>query len=230
MAFSNQLPSLSYQDLLDRRFDGDDREIPPPPPVDELSVTGSPRVASASIGPETHPPKKDLCPQCRGRKYGFTAYFHNDKIFSEPPHDLLGSIEDAYRSRDRLKSLLVTYTMREIEQDRLQEIRVEIINWGASAGDIASELQSTSVLLGIKNFNAQNFDNLKHWKDGMVDQLIRHVYGTTKMVMPSGRLADLMLEYRKMWERVWLGFLEDLKATPPNPLDFIRGIDYDVDF
>jgi hypothetical protein len=59
-------------------------------------VAGPHQVATSDSRLETLSMLGDACPFCEGRKYGFTAYFHNLTIFSEPPHDILPLVEESY--------------------------------------------------------------------------------------------------------------------------------------
>jgi hypothetical protein len=42
------------------------------------------------------------------------------------------------------------------------------------------------------------------WSKGMVKQLWDHVVGIQRLQMPKGRAKELVLEFRKGWERVWI--------------------------
>src|SRR5271168_4302051 len=84
------------------------------------------------------------CPLCKGEKYGFTAYFHNANIFSEPPHDLIRMVEKSYVLRNRLKSVLITYAMHDVEQDRVEIIMEEIDNWGQQVGCLIDEVVASA--------------------------------------------------------------------------------------
>lgn len=99
------------------------------PSTSPIPQTGRHTLTPPSNGTEALSPSRLLCSQCKGQKYGFSAYFHNTRIFLEPPHEILGLVERSYVLRDRLKSLLVTYAMRPVDQERVMEIEREINVW-----------------------------------------------------------------------------------------------------
>lgn len=96
------------------------------PTPDLKKGASAPLSAEVKSLPLTEPA---LCPRCKGQKYGFTAYFHNTRIFPEPPHELLRLIEKSYFLRDRLKSFLVTYTMRQVDSEQVVGIEDKINKW-----------------------------------------------------------------------------------------------------
>jgi hypothetical protein len=167
---------------------------------------------SPSSEPETLSLRADLCQLCKGKKYGFTSYFHNTKIFFEPPHDILPVVEESYVLRNRLKSLLVTYAMREVEDDQVQNIETQILNWEFSVGMLADEVVASACNAGFA-LGLGRLDDVRKWRDIIVEEARYYVSGNAAVKMPSGRLAALMLEYRKVWEAVWIGYLQDRKAT-----------------
>ncbi|KAH8597946.1 hypothetical protein B0O99DRAFT_483464, partial [Bisporella sp. PMI_857] len=148
------------------------------------------------------------CEQCKGQRYGFTAYFHNPNIFSEPPHHLLSWVEQSYLFRDRLKSLIVTYAMREFEAEGLCKIEDGINSWVRNIG-----VFTTHLLCSAQKFelNILPLEEVKRWTSEMSKQLMDHVQGHKKLEMPRGRLQALLTEFRWCWEAVWLGYLRDEK-------------------
>src|ERR1700743_2841728 len=60
---------------------------------EESRISGSAQVLSTSVKLESLSFTRNLCPLCKGKKYGFSAYFHNLKIFPEPPHAILSLVE-----------------------------------------------------------------------------------------------------------------------------------------
>ena len=152
--------------------------------------------------------KTPLCPLCKGQKYGFTAYFHNPKIFSEPPHELLPLVEKSYVLKNRLKSLLVTYIMRDLEHDGIQEAEKEVLAWSQLVGDLLSEVMASAAgfELGLKSS-----EEVRDWTREMTKQILDSIYGRGQLEMPKGRLLVLLLEFRKVWERVWKAYLLDRK-------------------
>jgi hypothetical protein len=119
-------------------------------------------------------------------------------------------VEKSYTLRDRLKSLLITYVMREIEQDRIQSIEQEINLW------MREVLQHTTIVLCSATafeVDVQPLEAVKVWTEDIMNQLLEHVRGTTKMELPNGRLKVLMVEFRMAWEKVWIGYLRDEKTS-----------------
>lgn len=180
---------------------------------DGLPMIISPHISSEIAEPLTLPPRAILCPSCKGKKYGFTAYFHNTKIFSEPPHEILSVVEESYILRDNLKSLWVTYAMRELGEDEFEGTRAQIARWQFRVGILIDEVVALACNAGF-SLNPDGIEEVRKWKDTVADELRYYVSEKLKTQMPSGRLAVLMLEYRKVWEAVWIGYLQDRKAAP----------------
>ena len=147
-----------------------------------------------------------LCPLCKGQKYGFTAYLHNLKIFPEPPHDLLPFIEKSYVLKNRLKSLLVTYIMRNLEQDGAQEAEKEVQFWGQLVEGLLSDVAASAVGFELSLYP---LEEVWKWTEEMTRQIRESIAGRQKMEMPKGRLLALLLELRKLWEEVWKQYLLD---------------------
>jgi hypothetical protein len=179
---------------------------------DEDSSVSSPQLQLPNAELETLSLEKKTCHLCKGKKYGFTSYFHNTKIFSEPPHDLINQVEKSYRLKDRLKSLLVTYVMREGVEDRISVIVKEIQDWATWVGILEHD-----VLMAARNsciaLDTGPLNEVREWRNAMVWKVQEHVSRRANMGMPKGRLAELLLEYRKKWEVVWKGYMQDLKAA-----------------
>jgi hypothetical protein len=165
----------------------------------------------------------DSCPFCKGRKYGFTAYFHNLRIFSEPPHDILRLVEESYILRDRLKSLLVTYTMRDVEHGEAESMMAHIHHWDFSVGALTDEVMNSASNSGFV-LNLGYLDGIRSWKDATVDEFKYYVSEQVQIKLPKGRLAALMLEYRKAWEAVWIGYMQDRKMMQSE----LEGISYPI--
>jgi hypothetical protein len=180
---------------------------------EESLVAGVPQVASARLKFETLSLIESPCLFCKGKKYGFTAYFHNHKIFPEPPHEILPLVEESYVLRDRLKSLLVTYAIRDVEQDEAENVMVQIHHWDFSVGALTDEVMNSASNSGFV-LNLGRLDDVRKWKDAIVGEFKYYVSAPAQMKqtkLPSGRLSALMLEYRKVWEAVWMGYMHDHK-------------------
>jgi hypothetical protein len=173
-------------------------------------VAAAPQVTSANTKLEALSLTRSLCHLCKGKKYGFTAYFHNHKIFQEPPHEILPLVEESYVLRDSLKSLLVTYAMRAVEQDEVENVMTQIHHWDFSVAALTDEVMNSASNSGFV-LNLGRLDDVRNWKDVMVDEFRYMISGQPQTKLPSGRLAALMLEYRKVWEAVWIGYMQDRK-------------------
>ncbi|KAE8441715.1 hypothetical protein EG329_004544 [Mollisiaceae sp. DMI_Dod_QoI] len=133
------------------------------------------------------------CLYCRGRRYDYTAYFHNTKVFAEPPHELLTLVEESYVQKNRLQSLLINYALRDIQEDNIEQIQKELTTWEAQVHNLATAVGDTDALL-----------HLRSWASKMMQQLWEHVSGLQKMEMPPGRSKEFVSEFRKLWEAVWV--------------------------
>ncbi|KAG0651666.1 hypothetical protein D0Z07_1624 [Hyphodiscus hymeniophilus] len=155
-----------------------------------------------------------LCPSCKGQKYGFTAYFHNQKIFSEPPHELLQLVEKSYILKNRLQSLLVTYIMRGPEDSSFQEAENEVLSWGQLVEDLLVEIVVSVVGFELE---LQPLEDVRSWTAMTTKQIRDSVLGIQQLDMPKGRLVALLLDFRKLWEGVWRQYLLDRKGGGRQP-------------
>ncbi|KAH6679138.1 hypothetical protein B0J14DRAFT_580142 [Halenospora varia] len=157
------------------------------------------------------------CPQCRGLRYGFTAYFHNTKIFSKPPHALLPYIEQSYLLKNRLHTLLVNWVMHPPIQmaQHTKKADIEIRNWGCQ---VETLLRS---VLGFGKSNGANFDRsaskeavevLLSWCGEMVTGLQDIVHERKHAEMSERNLKDMLSQFRKLWESVWIFFMAKEEA------------------
>ncbi|KAH8684308.1 hypothetical protein BGZ60DRAFT_397300 [Tricladium varicosporioides] len=149
------------------------------------------------------------CPQCKGLKYGFTAYFHNTEIFSKPPHELLPYIEQSYLLKNRLKTLLVDWVMHppiHIEE-HTERAGIEIQSWGCQV-----ETLLRSVLIFGKS-NGVNLDEatsekaveeLVKWCGEIIKALKGTVYGGKHSELPERKLKNILSRFRQLWESVWI--------------------------
>lgn len=176
---------------------------------EESLISGPAQVVSTSVKLESLSFTRNLCPLCKGKKYGFSAYFHNLKIFPEPPHAILPLVEESYMLRDRLKSLLVTYAMREVEQG--QDVMAQVHHWEFSVGALTDEVMNSASNSGFV-LNLGRLDDVRKWLTNIVDEFGYYVSCQAHMKLSRMRLAELMIEYRRIWEFVWIGYLQDRKA------------------
>lgn len=169
------------------------------PPLTSISST------LPSLDGPSPPQSRQQCPQCKGQKYGFEAYFHNINIFPEPPHALLPWVERSYLLKNRLQSLLVSYTVQQFERAYLQDIEIDINNWRLQVEAFAHEVASW----GSGSERVVNAVKEVHqWSKTMVKQLWDHVVGNQMLPMPKGRVKEMLLEFRKGWEKVWVASAE----------------------
>ena len=150
--------------------------------------------------------REPLCPICKGQLYNFTAYFHNHKVFPSPPHELLSLIEKSYILKNRLQSLLVTYVTHDFDRTYLKDVKGEIYSWNEEVEGLVNE-----VLSSFAGYQAHSWPlgDVRYWTKWTMTQLAEHVDGIKRMEMPKGRLKALLLEFRKIWERVWVGYFGD---------------------
>jgi hypothetical protein len=150
-------------------------------------------------------PTQTACVQCKGHKFNFTAYFHNTKIFAEPPHHLLPWVERSYLLKNRLQSLLVTYALQVVDPSHFQDIEVEINTWGLQVDSLAHEVAGCG---GGSGRVVSTVTEVHQWTKAIMKQLWEHVQGTQVLPMPKGRVKELVFECRKGWERVWIACAE----------------------
>jgi hypothetical protein len=137
--------------------------------------------------------RQQSCMSCRGQRYDYAAYFHNNKIFSRPPHELLKSVEESHVLKNRLQSLLVNYVLRDVEQESFKQIQKDLQTWETRVNNLAMTLGDNEVL-----------GRLRAWTSRITRQLWEHVTGVENMEMPPGRMKELISEFRKLWEDVWV--------------------------
>lgn len=164
-----------------------------------------------SVSHVLHPPQSTIahappCPQCKGNKYGFTPYFHNKQIFPEPPHVLLMLVEQTYLLRNRLKSLLINYVTRRVDNNRLEAIANEIVEWKSRVECLSREVLISSVGFEL---NTEALEAVNKWATEMVERLSNHVHGIEKMKLSSEEQKGLLIEFKKLWEVVWTSYLVD---------------------
>lgn len=102
----------------------------------------------------------------------------------------------------------MTYIMRDLEHDGIQEAEKEVLAWSQLVGDLLSEVMASAAgfELGLKSS-----EEVRDWTREMTKQILDSIYGRGQLEMPKGRLLVLLLEFRKVWERVWKAYLLDRK-------------------
>jgi hypothetical protein len=194
-----------------------DPSSPIPQRYDEEPSSSFPQITLPSAELESLSLKRNHCPLCKGKKYGFTSYFHNRSIFPSPPHEILALVEESYLLKDRLKSLLVTYAMRDVPPGNLPTIKDEVNNWGHWVGVLTCDVMTAAAF----PLRREPLDAVRAWREMMVWRLIQHVEGKERLEMPRGRLAELLLEFRMVWEGVWKGYVRDRGVARGDPHPFV---------
>ncbi|KAF7933645.1 uncharacterized protein EAE98_003354 [Botrytis deweyae] len=167
-----------------------------------------------------------LCLQCKGHKYGFTSYFHNTAIFPEPPHDLLMLVEQSYLLRNRLKSLMINYVTRRVDNSRLEAIANEILDWKGRVECLAREVLVSS--MGFE-LNMEGLEAVNDWAADLVQRLGNHVNGFQRMELSKEDQKKLLIDFKKLWEVVWTSFMADRnkRNTPRRSLRSRDAVDLD---
>ncbi|KAA8569323.1 hypothetical protein MFRU_004g01430 [Monilinia fructicola] len=174
--------------------------------IQRINGSSNQPTSASHLSPPHHPTRAPLCPQCKGHKYGFTPYFHNTEIFPEPPHELLSLVEQSYLLRNRLKSLFINYVTRTFDHDRLDVITSEIVEWRSRVECLAREVLISS--MGFE-LNTDGLEAVKTWAAELVERLSNHVSGVERMRLRNEEQKELLIEFKKLWEVVWTGYLAD---------------------
>ncbi|PBP26462.1 hypothetical protein BUE80_DR002665 [Diplocarpon rosae] len=144
------------------------------------------------------------CPQCRGKRFDYTAYFHNPRFFRAPPHALLAPIERSYVLKNRLSSILVTYIVHDLHDDHVMaDIKADITDWVELVSKLAGEVGDRAVHAeGV----AEALAGVELWTADFARQLRDHLDHLTgqKMEVPRGWKKEVLSEFRKRWESVWI--------------------------
>ncbi|EKD14628.1 uncharacterized protein L3040_000151 [Drepanopeziza brunnea f. sp. 'multigermtubi'] len=168
---------------------------PASPPVIELAAFSLECPAAQKSPP---------CGQCRGARFDFTKYFHNEKFFRAPPHELLKMIEQSYLLKNRLGSILVTYIVHNLHDDhRMADILTAITDW---VDMVASLIEAVSESMINAAGVADALAAVEAWTSGFAGQLREHLGQLTgqKMEVPAGWKKQMLSEFRKRWESVWI--------------------------
>ncbi|CAG8978113.1 hypothetical protein HYALB_00000787 [Hymenoscyphus albidus] len=147
-----------------------------------------------------------LCRLCRGKKYGFTHYFHNTEIFPSPPHQLLTHIEQSYILLNRLQSLFTTYGRHLTQSQDEKDVKA----WASDVEGLVNAVFESARSEGFELVKGKaRMEEVLEWMRGVVEGLCGGVMGGVERM----RSNVLLFEFRKLWERVWIGYLEDLKMV-----------------
>ena len=151
------------------------------------------------------------CHLCKGQKYNFTAYFHNKNYFSSPPHLIIRLIEDSYILRNTLQALLVTYVARGFESTdlELQNIKKRIRLWAESVDYLVNRVVDHASTSAGLELELKPLVEVKDWTKEMAAKILDHVTDQKKLEFPGGGWIVLVFDFRKLWEKVWQGYLKD---------------------
>lgn len=104
---------------------------------------------------------------------------------------------------------MITYTIREIEPDRIYRVEEEINAWQQEFKFLVRDvICSAEFELDFKPLEAA-----KLWTCEKVDRLKEHIWGRWKLEMPRGSLQVLLSEYRNIWEGVWVEYLRNERTA-----------------
>ncbi|PVH84983.1 hypothetical protein DL98DRAFT_584042 [Cadophora sp. DSE1049] len=146
------------------------------------------------------------CPQCKGRRFDFTAYFHNPKFFHSPPHELLDLVERSYILKNRLQSILVTYIVHDLRDDHMmQDVRADILDWVRQVANLAMDIRGG---LGKADGVEDGLVGVQAWTEETANRLREHLerYHGQKMEVPKGWTKEVLSDFRKQWETVWIAY------------------------
>ncbi|KAF4634549.1 hypothetical protein G7Y89_g3555 [Cudoniella acicularis] len=155
------------------------------------------------------------CPQCKGRKYNFTAYFHNTKYFSSSPHHLLSYIERSYVLKNQLQSLLVEWAMNPrrpiIEFADIAEPQIRA--WERRVQYLVETVLEFATSKGLhQGVGARKTDTVLRWTGKMVTRLEDTVWERANFQVSQSEMVSLLFQFRKLWESVWVGLVEDERS------------------
>ena len=96
--------------------------------------------------------------------------------------------------------------MRELDCDGLREAEREVVLWNSLVEDLLGEVItfSTGVDLGL-----EPLDEVRLWMRSMVEQIRESLMDGRKLEMPKGRLDEILVRFRSLWEGVWRRWLMD---------------------
>lgn len=88
----------------------------------------------------------------------------------------------------------------------MKDVKGEIYSWSELVDGLVNE-----VLSSFGGFQADSgpLGEVRYWTKWMMTQLVEHVDGIKRMEMLKGRLKALLVEFRKIWERVWVRHFKD---------------------
>ncbi|KAL2069082.1 hypothetical protein VTL71DRAFT_15420 [Oculimacula yallundae] len=163
--------------------------------------------------PPTSPPTNTLasislrspkCPQCKTKRFDFTSYFHNARIFRSSPHELLDLIERTYVLKNRLQSILVTYIVNDLREGlRMGDIRAEILDWVRQVEELVEQVREG---MGEAEGVESGLESVKLWSEEMAGKMEEHLErsGGLKTDMQKGWKKAVLSEFRREWEIVWI--------------------------
>ncbi|KAK0112938.1 hypothetical protein ONS95_014656 [Cadophora gregata] len=144
------------------------------------------------------------CPQCKGKRFDFTAYFHNPRFFSSPPHELLYLVERSYVLKNRLQSILVTYIVHDLRSDHMmQDVCADIQDWVLQVANLTAEVRGC---MGRADGVEGELVAVQAWTEEMANRMAEHLerFNGKKMEVPKGWKKETLSDFRKQWEKVWI--------------------------
>ena len=85
----------------------------------------------------------------------------------------------------------------------------EIRSWGTRVDTLVDEVVDSADGFQVE---LGPLGDVKTWSNKMVLQMWDHASGVRQMRSLPGHWKALLLEFRKLWEKVWLGYLQDQRS------------------
>lgn len=167
------------------------------PPLSEIA---------SSSGSQLPQNQKQSCPSCRGNRYDYTSYFHNSRIFSSPPHQLLPFIEESYVLKNLLQSLLFNYVVRSERDESSEMVKLSLEAWNAKVEGLLIRVRAELVGRATNGMAEveEAMSKLRAGVQNIVTLIWLHISGERRMDMSPARMKEVVCEFRKLWEAVWV--------------------------
>lgn len=126
-------------------------------------------------------------------------------------------VERSYVLKNRLQSLLVTYIVNDLREDeRVQDIRDDFLEWVRQVAKLAEEVGG-----GMRRVEGVEvgLEAVKAWSEGMARSLVEHLNqsGGKKMEVQKGWRKEVLSEFRRQWEAVWIAYANNCAHQPEIP-------------
>ncbi|KAG9238907.1 hypothetical protein BJ875DRAFT_449836 [Amylocarpus encephaloides] len=183
-------------------------------------ISISPKSTPSTLSQEAReiPPRLPSCFMCKGNKYSFASYFHNTKIFASPPHELLAHVEQSYILRDWLQTLLNTYVRRTPDTDIATGSERYIRAWGDRVQCLVKAIPGLASSPGFTMCKGTGVEveALISWTKEMVEGLVETAWGRYTVHLSKERMKELLWEFRKLWEQIWLQYVKKKDIEMPS--------------